>query len=310
MSRANTVWEAFRDAAERFPDHPFLQVLPETAAIYGIEPGERTYAEVFREVDALVGAFRDAGYGPGLRAGLLLENRPSFLTHWFALNRLGVSVAPISAEMRAAELEYLCGHSEIALAVTLPGRADDLRAAAERAGTRLAVMSPGRQCGRRRGRRRRPSSTGSECARPHTSGTTGRPKGCVLPNQYFLGAGSWYAGLGGLATLQEGRERMLTPLPVNHMNAMAFSTLAMVVTGGCLILLDRFHPRSWWDSVRESRATVVHYLGSCRRCCWPPALQRRTGITTYASASVPAWTSATMPPSRSASASHCWRPGR
>jgi acyl-CoA synthetase (AMP-forming)/AMP-acid ligase II len=35
----------------------------------------------------------------------------------------------------------------------------------------------------------------------------------------------------------------------------------MVLTGGCLIVLDRFHPGTWWDSVRASRATVVHYLG-------------------------------------------------
>ncbi|MFB4204583.1 AMP-binding protein [Arhodomonas sp. KWT2] len=262
MNRANTVWEAFRDTAARFPDHPCLQVLPETAAIYGIDAGERRYAAVLAEVDALAGAFRDAGYGPGLRAGLLLENRPSFLTHWFALNRLGVSVVPISAEMRAAELEYLCGHSEIALAVTLPERAGDLRAAAERAGTRLAVMSPGEAVPPAP---RPPVDAAldrdSECALLYTSGTTGRPKGCVLPNRYFLGAGEWYAGIGGLAALREGGERMLTPLPVNHMNAMAFSTLAMVLTGGCLILLDRFHPRSWWESVRESRATVVHYLG-------------------------------------------------
>ena len=54
---------------------------------------------------------------------------------------------------------------------------------------------------------------------------------------------------------------MLTPLPLVHMNAMAYSTMAMVLTGGCLIPLDRFHPKTWWDSVRESRATVVHYLG-------------------------------------------------
>ena len=48
---------------------------------------------------------------------------------------------------------------------------------------------------------------------------------------------------------------MLTPLPLVHMNAMAYSAMAMVLTGGCLIPLDRFHPRSWWDSVRDSRAT-------------------------------------------------------
>jgi len=54
---------------------------------------------------------------------------------------------------------------------------------------------------------------------------------------------------------------MLTPLPMFHMNAMAYSAMAMVATGGCLIALDRFHPRTWWQSVRDSRATIVHYLG-------------------------------------------------
>lgn len=262
MTSAKTVWEAFRQTAERYPNHAFLHVLPETAEIYDIEAGPRTYAATAREIARLVEAFRAAGYGPGLRAGLLLENRPAFLVHWFALNALGVSVVPISAEMRAAELEYLCGHSEMALAITLPERRDDLRAAAAAAGTSLAVMSPGEEV---------PAAPhapapaeldrDSECALLYTSGTTGLPKGCVLPNQYFLGSGEWYAAIGGLAELHEGSERMLTPLPLNHMNAMATSTMAMVVTGGCLIFLDRFHPRSWWQSVRESEATVVHYLG-------------------------------------------------
>ncbi len=58
-----------------------------------------------------------------------------------------------------------------------------------------------------------------------------------------------------------GTERMLTPLPLFHMNALAYSAMAMLRTGGCLIPLDRFHPRSWWRTVRDSRATIVHYLG-------------------------------------------------
>jgi acyl-coenzyme A synthetase/AMP-(fatty) acid ligase len=105
-----------------------------------------------------------------------------------------------------------------------------------------------------------PSAEATECALLYTSGTTGRPKGCILPNRYFLQAGRWYADIGGLAALREG-DRMLSPLPLVHMNAMAYSTLACVLTGGCLILLDRFHPATWWASVRESRATVAHYLG-------------------------------------------------
>jgi len=101
----------------------------------------------------------------------------------------------------------------------------------------------------------------TECALLYTSGTTGRPKGCVLTNEYFLWSGTWYAGIGGLCQLQEGVERLITPLPMTHMNAMACSTMVMLLTGGCIIPLDRFHPRTWWDCVRESRATVLHYLG-------------------------------------------------
>jgi acyl-CoA synthetase (AMP-forming)/AMP-acid ligase II len=83
----------------------------------------------------------------------------------------------------------------------------------------------------------------------------------VLSNHYFLRAGEWYATICGLCTLREGVERMVTPLPLTHMNAMAYSAMAMVMTGGCLVQLDRFHPTSWWQTVRDSRATVVHYLG-------------------------------------------------
>jgi len=261
---STTVHQAFLDTASCHDARPFLCILPETARAYGIEAGELSYAQAADAIETLRAAYARAGYGHGHRAGLLLENRPSFFLHWFALNALGVSVVPINPDLRAAELEYLTGHSEIALAVALPERHAGLLAAAERAGRTLRAMGPddappaapfppplhGT-----------PPGETSECALLYTSGTTGRPKGCILPNRYFLHAGGWYARIGGLAALRAGQERMLTPLPLVHMNAMAYSAMAMVLTGGCLIPLDRFHPRSWWDSVRESRATVLHYLG-------------------------------------------------
>lgn len=264
MDDAQTVAQAFERAAARWPQQPFLALLPETAALYGLQPGEWAYGEAQPRIAALRAAYAAAGYGHGHRVGLLLENRPAFFWHWFALNGLGVSVVPINAELRSAELEYLVGHSEIALAVALPQRHAALRDAAVATGRPLALMSDGEVpppapfapplAGQ-------PVDERTECALLYTSGTTGRPKGCMLPNRYYLHAGRWYAQVGGLATLREGCERMLTPLPLVHMNAMAYSTLAMVRTGGCLIVLDRFHPGSWWASVRESKATVVHYLG-------------------------------------------------
>jgi acyl-CoA synthetase (AMP-forming)/AMP-acid ligase II len=260
----STVAQAFAAAAQRWPDRPCVALLAETAAAYDLQPGEWTYAEGLARVEALRAAYARAGYGHGHRVGLLLENRPAFFWHWYALNGLGVSVVPINAELRSAELEYLVDHSEIALAVALPQRHAALRAAAQAAGRPLALMAGGGTvpvAPFAAPLADRPIGELSECALLYTSGTTGRPKGCILANRYHLHSGRWYAQIGGLAALRDGAERMLTPLPLVHMNAMAYSALAMVLTGGCLIVLDRFHPATWWASVRESRATVVHYLG-------------------------------------------------
>ncbi|MEO5845565.1 MAG: AMP-binding protein [Caldimonas sp.] len=263
---AATVHDAFHRVAARRGDAELLCVEPVTAAAYGIDAGPRSWREVAGEVERLRAAYAQAGYGHGHRVGLLLENRPAFFTHWLALNALGISIVPIHADMRAAEWTYLIGHSEISLAVTLPSREGALRAAAVEAGTTLdtirpevsgripAARSPGRLA-------REPIGRNTECALLYTSGTTGRPKGCRLTNGYFLRAGEWYLGLHGLAEVVADVDRFITPLPLTHMNALAFSSMAAILSGGCIVQLDRFHPSTWWQSVRDSRATVVHYLG-------------------------------------------------
>jgi acyl-CoA synthetase (AMP-forming)/AMP-acid ligase II len=262
---ADTVYQAFAERARRQPEAEFLCVEPVTAQAYGIAPGTQRYGEVLAEVDALRERYAAAGYGHGHRAGLLLDNRPAFFLHWFALNALGVSVVPINAELRSAELRYLLAHSELCLAISLPERIESLREAADPPA--VPVLLPPDHAGpvppapRPAPKAAEPITRASECALLYTSGTTGRPKGCVLSNDYYLLAGEWYATIGGLCTLREGQERMVTPLPLTHMNAMAYSAMAMVITGGCLVQLDRFHPGSWWQTVRDTRATVVHYLG-------------------------------------------------
>ncbi len=261
----STVYERFRGTAARAPEAEFLFIDAVTAQVYGIPATPITWAQAVHEVERLRAAYADAGYGHGHRVGLLLENRPAFLFHWFALNAVGASVVPINAEMRSAELEYLIGHSEIVLAVTLAAREADLRAAADAA--RVAMVTWGGEGVSPPSAPKAAPAQGStpgastECALLYTSGTTGRPKGCRLSNEYFLRAGNWYAELQGVCSVRPDAERIITPLPLNHVNAMAFSTMVVITAGGCLVQLDRFHPKSWWQSVRDSRATIVHYLG-------------------------------------------------
>jgi len=260
----STVYDRFRASALQRGDADFLCVEEVTAANYGIEAQTISWRAASDRVEALKVAYAEAGYGHGHRVGLLLENRPDHLFHWLALNALGASVVPISAEMRSAELEYLIGHAQLALAMVLPGRLEVVQKAAAVVGIETQVATADAT------RIPRPAAQAplssrpglhSECALLYTSGTTGRPKGCRLSNDYFLHIGDWYTTLGGWCPVRPHEERIVTPLPMNHVNAMAFTAMAVITSGGCLIQLDRFHPKTWWKTVRTTRATICHYLG-------------------------------------------------
>ncbi|MEJ2624262.1 MAG: AMP-binding protein [Pseudolabrys sp.] len=258
-----TVFSRCASIAEAYAANAFLNVLPETAEIYGVEAGEISYGSMLERVTAWRKLLGAAGYGSETRVGLLLQNRPVFIEIWFALNALGASVVPINTDLRLSELEYIIEHSEMDAAFVLAERRDELAAAARNIGREFQPIVPGEVIAPLGKQANDTTEIGSqtEAALLYTSGTTGKPKGCVLTNEYFLHSGDWYRDAGGLIQLRRGQERMLTPLPIFHMNAMAVSVLAMVTVGGCLTILDRFHPSTWWDSVRRSGATCLHYLG-------------------------------------------------
>ncbi|MCO0637151.1 AMP-binding protein [Lutimaribacter sp. EGI FJ00014] len=238
-------------------------VLPETAEVYGITAENIQYRMVAKRVDTIAASLLAAGYGAGHRVMVLLENRPAFFIWFLALNKIGASIVPVNPDLRSTELNYMIGHAEPALAVSTPNRVDELSDAAQAAGVNMPVVTlddvpPAPRDGAHLAQG---NGLKAEAAMLYTSGTTGQPKGCVLPNEYFLMAGRWYAEAGGLCALSADGERMITPLPIFHMNAMAYSLMSMIAVGGCLTVLDRFHPRTWWQSVRDSGATCLHYLG-------------------------------------------------
>jgi crotonobetaine/carnitine-CoA ligase len=260
-----TVFDTFDRTARTAPDHVFLCAPPAAGRAYHPEGVEFTYGQTREAAEALRDAYRAAGYGHGHRVALLLENRPEFFFHFLALNALGVSIVPVNPDYRHDELLYLMDHSEADLAVVIGSREADLeRVAAERAqplpvvaAERWPARLPAPQSAPRPGL---PGVT-TETSLMYTSGTTGRPKGCILTNFYYLNAGAWYRDLGGRIQIEYGRERFLNPLPLFHMNAQAVTATCAMLTANCLAQPERFSPSRWWKDVEGSRATIIHYLG-------------------------------------------------
>ena len=260
-----TVFEAFMATATAAPEQSFLCATPAPGRAYHPDGVELTYGAVRAEVLRLRDDYARAGYGHGHRVALLFENRPEFFFHYLAANALGVGVVPVNPDYRHDELAYQMDHSGADLAVAVTERAAALEAVGRERAKPLPVLDadawplalPRAAAARRRGA----PGLDTECGLLYTSGTTGRPKGCVLSNFYYLNAGAWYRGLGGRLAMEPGRERFLNPLPLFHMNCQAVTATCAILTASCVILPERFSPRRWWPDVAATRATIIHYLG-------------------------------------------------
>ncbi len=254
-----SVYSAFEASAEEHADRLFLHAPHSATKAYANGPVSYSYSETMTAVQALVRAYADREIQRGDRIAVAFDSRLDVYLHLLALNYFGASIVPLNSAASDSELHYVIGHSDSRLLVAATEYVGRLQRICNSI-DQCAVTGPlaarkiecvGKSC---------VGNLATEAALLYTSGTTGKPKGCMLSNDYFLSLGSWYNGLGGICSLDK-TDRMMTPLPPNHMNALATSFTAMMMCGGCLIQLDRFHPREWWQTARDEGATVIHCLG-------------------------------------------------
>jgi acyl-CoA synthetase (AMP-forming)/AMP-acid ligase II len=260
-----TIGAIFAAAVSSHADQPFLAVPANDKRGYLPAGLELTYAQAGRRVAELSDAYRSAGYGPGHRVATLLENRPDHVLHTLALYTIGVCCVPINPEYRAGETAYLLEHSKPDLVLTLSSREGQVREAlaqsAHKAPVAVSERFPEGLATASRPAAGQAPTPETPASILYTSGTTGRPKGCILSHGYVVSVGAWYASLGGLATLRQGQERIYNPLPLYHANSGVVSLMGAILTGNCQIQSDRFHPHLWWREIAETGATIVHYLG-------------------------------------------------
>jgi acyl-coenzyme A synthetase/AMP-(fatty) acid ligase len=273
---STTVYSAFAEAARQHGERTFLRA--PAAATRGYADGaiEYTYASAQQAVENLRLLYQDLGLKPGDRVALAFDSRLDVYVHLLALNAEGASIVPLNMAGSDAEVLHIIRHSESRLMSGTEAHLSRLRTLAQQAG-QIRVFSvadhdhglSSAEAGgntstaansQANSQANSPANAQNEAALLYTSGTTGKPKGCILSNEYFLTMGLEYNRLGGLCAIHAG-DRLLTPLPPNHMNALSTSFMAMLLCGGCVIQLDRFHPASWWQTVRDEKATIIHYLG-------------------------------------------------
>jgi crotonobetaine/carnitine-CoA ligase len=179
------------------------------------------------------------GVEPGDLVLATARNDPRYVFLWLATAYLGAIYVGVDPRQTEAELQGLIAQVEPKLVVT-DDNLDalfDHEGRIEGAGTAShddpAVLIP-------------------------TSGTTGRSKLVTQTQRAYAMAGEgfpWWIGL-------TEEDRLMTSLPLSHINAPAYSVLGSVAARASLVLLPRFSASGFLDSARRYGATQFNAIGA------------------------------------------------
>ena len=264
MELRESLYDRFCQTALAFENSPFLAVPGRLAEVWDV-PKELSFGEVLRRVDALKAQYADQSVSVGDRVALAFESRPEFVFHYLALNALGACVVPLNTDLTIAELSYQLGHSGCGAVVGLPALQALLGGAIEASGRSIPLSTNGPQGLRHlqcaeRATYVHTSPLDRTAAILYTSGTTGKPKGCVLTNAYLQVAADYACQLPPHLAFKVGADRQMNPLPLYHMNAI--NTLGVaIVTASCYVMPGRFSATHWWNDIADTRTTRFKYLG-------------------------------------------------
>jgi crotonobetaine/carnitine-CoA ligase len=261
-----TIPGVLADAARRDPDGTWLRT----------DDGTLTFGGAAAQVAITARALRDAGVEPGDLVLVTARTTAPYLLCWLALASIGAVTVSANPRSAPAELAGLARQTGPRAVVTDPGLAS-LIAEADLAGQApLGVLDAGELTVDWAGRRGqgqqslgRPAGPGgpapSAAVAPGdlavlipTSGTTGRSKLVMQTHRAYAMAGEGFPFWMGLTSA----DRMMTSLPLFHINAPAYSVMGSLACGAGLILLPRFSASTFLDSARRHGATEFNAIGA------------------------------------------------
>jgi carnitine-CoA ligase len=167
------------------------------------------------------------------------RNDARYLFLWLAAAYLGAIYVGVDPRQTKTELQGLVRQVQPKLVVT-DGDVDEL------------LAEPGELDGPG------PATHDDPAVLIPTSGTTGRSKLVTQTHRAYAMAGEgfpWWLGL-------NEDDRLMTSLPLFHINAPAYSVLGSVVARASLVLLPRFSASGFLDSARRYGATEFNAIGA------------------------------------------------
>ncbi len=232
-----------------------------------------TFGAAATRVAVTAAELADAGISRGDLVMLTARTTHEYLLSWLALATLGAVTVPVNPASPAAELAALIGQVQPLAVLTDPGLAGVVESALAEpalAGDRRvpAVVNVNGLALDATSERRAGlefSSLADAPARPGdlamlipTSGTTGRSKLVMQTHRAYAMAGE---GFPFWMELTE-RDRLMTSLPLFHINAPIYSALGSLACGAGLVLLPRFSASGFLDAARRHGATEFNAIGA------------------------------------------------
>lgn len=249
---------------ERNPDKPFLYFEDEVVS----------YEEFDQKINQAANGFLDMGVKKGHRVCIMLPNVPEFLYGWFGLAKIGAVMVPINIAFTENEAGYILNHSEalgvivdserLPIVVEIKKRSETLKwiACIDPVSDKEDIHLFYRFFETMPKTLRSIILKHNDIAQiVYTSGTTAFPKGTMHAHKDFTLTGEAFSLCAGIGS----EDRVLTILPLFHVNAQYYSTMGALAVQAALILVRKFTASNFWDQAVYFRATEFNFIGGIGR---------------------------------------------
>ena len=222
------------------------RITPDKLALISVETGERlTYAQLNARAEAAAAEIVDDGLHPGDRFGLLGHNSIDYVARFFGATKCGVIAVPLSTRATLHELHVIARDCSMSAVWYGEGFENELPVS----GYRLTADVNGQPATGNR----QPDSNRQPATLLYTSGTTGKPKGVMIPRRQLLWNGYNTVINWGL------REDDISPVftPIYHAGGLAVFMIPLFCAGGTIVLHKSFDAAEVWRTIERERCTVV-----------------------------------------------------